>query len=366
MLFRSAGDARFVLETAEQLGYSCSLGRADPLTPHTEDAARIARYRFLRETARATGFRVIALAHTQDDQVETLLLHLLRGSGAHGLSAMRPRSEDLARPLLSTTRDEVEAYLRARNLQARRDSSNDDPRFTRNRLRQTVLPALDAFHPAARRLLARTADLLAEEDGFLNAEAARLDGLHLLSDRAAWRQHPLPLQRRLLRRLFPELSFAQVESLRTLLTDGATGQTRHLPDGRMVLITHSAAEIHPTPSPGARLFALPRLQVRSCECDPTTFHARDPVAHLDADTIRSPLSVSTRAPGDRVQPLGFPQFKKLQDLLVDAHVPRFQRDRLPIVRDQEGIVWISGVTVAHAKRVTAQTRHQLHLELIAD
>ena len=87
---------------------------------------------------------------------------------------------------------------------------------------------------------------------------------------------------------------------------------------------------------------------------------------LDAATIRPPLVVSTRAPGDRLQPLGFPHVKKLQDILVDAHIPRHRRDTLPIVRDQEGIVWIPGVTIAENKRVGLATRQQLHLELTSD
>src|SRR5205085_4861824 len=119
----------------------------DPGTPHTEGAARGARYSFLRQTAATTGSTAIALGHNQDDQVETLLLHLLRGSGSRGLAAMRRRDGDLARPLLDIPRRDIEAYLARLHLTPRRDPSNEDPRFTRNRLRQQLLPAIDAFDP---------------------------------------------------------------------------------------------------------------------------------------------------------------------------------------------------------------------------
>jgi tRNA(Ile)-lysidine synthase len=105
------------------------------------------------------------------------------------------------------------------------------------------------------------------------------------------------------------------------------------------------------------------VAVKTCSCDPAAFKARDQVGHLDADLVQPPLSVATRRPGDRMRPLGLGQTKRLQDILVDAHVPRHLRDSLPVVSDREEIVWIPGVTIAESKRVTPATRRQLHLEI---
>jgi tRNA(Ile)-lysidine synthase len=332
----SVDDARFVAAISEQWGYVCVNGHGSDDRPNhsarSELSARRARYAFLRESARATQSSGIALGHTQDDQVETLLLHLLRGSGSKGLSAMRPRAGDLARPLLDISRAEIESYLRARNLEPRRDPTNNDPRYTRNRLRQTVVPALLAFDPAARRLLARAAEIFAEEDRYLESETARLDPA-LVNDAAALSAIPIALQRRLLRRLNPALTFAEVEALR-------------------------ARPAQVTPSPVVAVNAHP------CSCDPAGFRARDPIGHVDGDTIQPPLLIEPRRPGDRVRPLGFPTSKRVQDILVDARIPRHLRDALPIVRDQSGIVWIPGVTVADANRVTDRTRSQWHLEIV--
>ena len=118
-----------------------------------------------------------------------------------------------------------------------------------------------------------------------------------------------------------------------------------------------AARAAPNPQPPAR------LRVRTCACDPVAFKARDQVGHLDADLVQLPLLVAPRRPGDRMRPLGLEQAKRLQDILVDAHVPRHLRDTLPVVSDREEIVWIPGVTVAESKRVTTATRRQLHLEI---
>ncbi|MDQ6883596.1 MAG: tRNA lysidine(34) synthetase TilS [Candidatus Dormibacteraeota bacterium] len=329
----SESDARFVEATARSWGYATVMGRAEPDLPHTEAAARRARYAFLRGAASRTTSSAIALGHTRDDQVETLLLHLLRGSGSRGLAGMGYRTNDLARPLLDVDRAAIERYLQAEGLTPRRDPSNDDPRFARNRIRQIVLPAIDAFNPAARRLLAQTATILGEEDRLLEQQVDELAAT-AADAHDALQALPLAIQRRLLRR-------------------------RHGPDGFEA--TESRRRADHQAAPGG--VSSGHLVVTSCQCDPAAFKARDPVGHLDADRVQPPLRVGTRNPGDRMQPLGMVTAKRLQDILVDAHVPRLMRDRLPIVSDREEIVWIPSVTVAEGKRVTRLTQHQLHLEI---
>ena len=331
----SQDDRDFVASMAAKWGYEFQTARAAGGTPHTESAARTARYAFLRRIAGETNSTAIALGHTQDDQVETLLLHLLRGSGSRGLGAMRRRDRDLARPLLDISRHEIETYLARLHLTPRRDPSNEDPRFTRNRLRQQLLPAIDAFDSGARELLARTADILGEEDRYLDDAIAHLSD-DLVRDRVAFAKLPPALQRPLVRRLVPAAGFLEVEALRRGEPPANTAPEREAPA---------------------------HLAVTTCTCDPATFKARDQVGHLDGDLVQLPLLVATRRSGDRMRPLGLGTAKRLQDILVDAHVPRHLRDSLPVVWDREEIVWIPGVTVAESKRVTSATRHQLHLEI---
>ena len=345
----SEQDRDFVASMAAEWGFAFHTSRASSDTPRTEEAARSARYAFLRHVAGATESTAIALGHTQDDQVETLLLHLLRGSGARGLAAMRRRDGDLARPLLDFSRHELEAYLARLHLTPRHDPSNDDPRFTRNRLRQQLLPAIDAFDPSARELLARTADILSEEDRYLEDQVARLPDSSA-TDRTVFARLPPALQRRVIRRLIPNAGFLEVEHIRHGELQAGTARTG--------VIRPQSGDENPPPTRGFR------LTTTTCACDPATFRATDPIGHLDADLVRLPLVVSTRKPGDRMRPLGLDLPKRLQDILVDAHVPRHLRDSLPIVADGEEIVWIPGVTVSETKRVTPKTRRQLHLEIV--
>ncbi|TMF56948.1 MAG: hypothetical protein E6I16_13540, partial [Chloroflexi bacterium] len=161
----------------------------------------------------------------------------------------------------------------------------------------------------------------------------------IATDRDAFAQLPPALQRRVIRRLVPGASFLEVEARRR---------------GEAAGLRQPAAEAPETPA----------VRATTCTCDPTRFKACDQVAHLDADRVRLPLTVATRKPGDRMRALGLKEPKRLQDILVDAHVPRQVRDSLPVVSDSEEIVWIPGVTVAESKRVTSATQRQLHLEIV--
>jgi tRNA(Ile)-lysidine synthase len=183
---RGARDAEWVETWARALDYEVLTGRAELAgaagRDNLEQAARRARYEFLAEAARACGARVVLAAHTLDDQAETVLLRLLRGSGAAGLAGMRPeRPLDptggviLRRPLVGwARRAETVEYCRARGVEFRQDEMNEDEGFARVRLRRRVLPLLETFNPRAVEALARAADLLHEDSAALEALASGL------------------------------------------------------------------------------------------------------------------------------------------------------------------------------------------------
>lgn len=181
-------DALWVKAQARTLGYECALGRADAgararaSRDNLEQAARLARYEFLGATARGAGARLVLVAHTLDDQAETVLLRLLRGSGTEGLGGMRPertldRASDvlLLRPLLNwARREETESYCRARGFDFRVDEMNADENFARVRVRRKLLPLLETFNPRAREAVSRAAALLREDSEALKAPASKL------------------------------------------------------------------------------------------------------------------------------------------------------------------------------------------------
>jgi tRNA(Ile)-lysidine synthase len=251
----SAEDAAFCRHLCEALGVPLHAAVADVSVRARrergglEQAARRERYRFLRRVREETGAAAIAVAHTRDDQAETLIMRLLRGAGATGLGGMRPRSGRLLRPLLEVSREEVVAHLRERGLRWREDPTNADLRHLRNRVRHELLPYLEArFNPALREGLARTAGLLAEEAAHLVGEAdalleriARAEGAGIVLDASGLASAPPAVARVAVRQALrragglARVGAVHVERVLKLAgSKGASGRRLPLPGGREV------------------------------------------------------------------------------------------------------------------------------------
>ncbi len=233
----SVEEAKFVRALAKKLGLKAVVARVDVaalakrkrMSPET--AARAARYEFFAGVARRQKCPRLFLAHHADDQVETFLFNLFRGSAAAGLAAMRPLTTrtvggvtlEIARPLLGTWREEIDAYIAAHDLKFCEDPSNADPRHTRNRLRHEIIPGIErAWGRDVRRAVWRAAEILRAEDDFL-ASLPALRELPETLDAAALRDQPVALQRRILyawvkARGVGDVGFDEVETVRSLLT----------------------------------------------------------------------------------------------------------------------------------------------------
>lgn len=170
----SLRDAAFTEEQCHRLGVPFTLGRGDvpafaaQQKIGLEEAARVLRYRFLEETADRLGCDRIATAHNQNDNAETMLMNLCRGAGTRGLAGIPPVRGRLIRPLLATDRASIEAYLRENDIPHIEDSSNQDDRNTRNRIRHQLLPLLEEMNPSVLAAFSRTASLLREDEEYLN------------------------------------------------------------------------------------------------------------------------------------------------------------------------------------------------------
>lgn len=356
-------------------------GRRRERNGSLEVAAREVRYAAFHGAARALDATVVATAHTQDDQAETVLLRLLRGASTRGTSAIRPRIDIFARPLLELRREDVSRYLADRAELHREDSSNRDMSIPRNRLRHTIVPVIDAEWPGGVSALARFADLSIEDEAYLGRVAARArsrlvqrapSGVQL--ERGRLRGLPRAIGRRLVRNLIEDTggrpSMAHVEAVLRLVRSGKQkGRVDVAGLGVEVspdIVRFAAAPARPELEP--RLFSY-RLDVpgalRLAETgdliEASVTHgdrglltqAGPAAAVLQADRVALPLTVRSRQPGDRLKPLGAPGSKKVQDLLVDRKVPCRERDLVPIIEDAEGrILWVAGVTMAELARVT--------------
>ncbi len=261
-------DARWVAALARDLGLECRVGERDvaalarEVGRGVEDAARRARYAFLREVAREVGASRICLGHTRDDQVETLVMQWLRGSGLAGLVGMRPLANDVARPLLGLARARTRAYCAARGWEPRDDASNRDRRFWRNRIRHEVLPLLRRENPNLSETLVRNAELLAEDEAYLReraaeawASVAREDTAGRVAlDAAGLMGLPGALRGRVLRRAAtvvaggePALEARHVALLEALALGRRPGRGMHLPGGLRAWIEGETLVLAPRP-----------------------------------------------------------------------------------------------------------------------
>ncbi|MDP2318422.1 MAG: tRNA lysidine(34) synthetase TilS [Acidobacteriota bacterium] len=392
-------DALFCAALAGRLGLTADIGvvdvaaraRADGVS--IEAAGRAARYAFLEDAATRAAAEAIAVAHTRDDQAETVLLRLLRGTGTTGLRGVLPRRGRVVRPLLDITRAELRAELAARAESWREDASNLDLATPRNRVRHELLPYLRThFSAGVDAVLARTAEvaradeaLLAELAASAFSRVATVDDGRVSIEATGLCALPAALRRRVARMALETAggtrSYGLDEARAVVAACDGTGPGRvDLPGLRMERSGAGVVLLIRGGTPRAdgewpeRLLEVPGeveladgRRVVAASPPEGEVPARDTATTVvvDADRLIPPLTVRGRRPGDRVRPHGLGGRKKLQDLFVDRKVPRAERDRVPVVVDARGrVVWVVGHALDEAFRVTDRSGGVVTLTLV--
>jgi tRNA(Ile)-lysidine synthase len=387
---RADRDAAFVRDLAGRSGLAFYLGRRDVRAYarrhglNLEEAGRVLRYAFLKKTAAKAGAVRIATGHTLDDQAETVLIRLFRGSGPRGLSGIAPKTEDgIIRPLLGLRRREAEAYLRENGSPFVEDETNRDPRFLRNRVRRDLIPFLEKdFEPAVAERLGALAEIMGEEDALLDGFARRKTAALVDSrgrlDPARLSRLPVALARRVVR-VFIEaakgdlrrISFDDVERVRSLKErrtavlpgglrivreeDGIFPSTRRMAkrktSGRVARKWDGRGELA-MPETGARFHG------RFLRVSPSSKLDFDDSrrAYLDADRLRFPVVVRGRRDGDLYRPLGSPGRKKLKEIFRAKGVPVGERALRAVFSSADEIAWVEGLPVAEGFKVSPSTR----------
>ena len=348
-------DAALVEAEAARLGLFCRVCRVT-VSGSGENAARIARYAALAQVYRDVSADALALAHHARDQAETVLLHLMRGSGATGLGAMAEvsaREADgmrLWRPFLTVSPDMLRAFLRAEGVLWREDKTNAQEKYLRNYVRHRVLPAMRLRAPACEEAIGRAAELLRQEDADMNAMAA--DFVRARASLAApcrfilrepLRALPLSLQRRALRLASPVA--LDYEKTAALLA-AQRGETVNLPGGWRSLTTEKRLHFLPqVAEPGA--MGRVTLSAAGNDRGDGVWRQAVPKALAVGCTLRF------RRPGDRIRPLGAPGEKTLQDYFVDKKIDRPFRDYIPLLCRGDRVIWAVGVGPGEEARVRA-------------
>ena len=403
-------DADFVCQHAVDLRLPCTIQRME--IPHlaqqwelsVETAGRRARYQFYESVITESDATKVALGHHQDDIAETVLMNLIRGSGSTGLKGIAPvRDAKFIRPLAGFTRQQIEAFLTFIGVVPRHDTTNTDTRYLRNRIRHELIPRLEnEYNPNIKTGLSRTADVLRAESEYLDTatreafETCRIQNQkkNVVLDRVEFRKHHIALQRRMLRQSVSEMSgdmsdlyFTHCEKMLNLIEAEASNALFVLPNGlqfrrayQQLIIERKPVETgnfaYPVVTVGKTSIEVLNTEITAelgnIESCPTLALPNGKFeAIFDYEKIRKvfaepsleafPLTVRNRRQGDRFQPYGMRGTKKIKDFLIDAKVPRYERDSIPLLVCGDQILWIIGYTTSDAFKIESDTRQYLYL-----
>ncbi|MBI5042342.1 MAG: tRNA lysidine(34) synthetase TilS, partial [Nitrospirae bacterium] len=376
--FRKEADkeAEFVRRLAEEKGMPATIDAFDVKAYCKErglskqEGAREVRYDFLRKTADKIGATKIVTGHTADDQAETFLMRLIRGSGALGLSGIPPASGKIIRPLIETTKREVLDYLWKNKIRYVKDPTNIKPVYLRNKVRLELMPLLaKRFNPNIVSTLCRESDILREDEAFLNGivdtifkemvtvqekdsitlNYLRFNGLHPA------------IKKRVVRRAVSELtgglrriSYQHITSAIDAIKN--TGKGVDLPDDIRIERDYNSLKVCVGKAGSARIQEAVQIKVPGTTEVPyfnikleAIINNRAVVSEkadtglFDLDRLAMPLFIRSRKEGDYFYPAGMKGRKKLKEFLIDHKIPRADRDKIPILIDKNNdILWIMG------------------------
>lgn len=362
------------------------------------EAARQLRYNALQEIAHNIKANKIALGHNANDQAETMIMRLIRGSGPLGLSGIPPmRTQkiynykvDIIRPLIEIERSEIEKFLSKNNLSFATDSSNLGENYFRNRIRNFMMPFIKTVNKDIVKTLCRTAEILRDEERYFELTVTKT--LMKLISRKDDNQIELflgPLEsmdkvilRRILRRAIDEtrdlkgIGFIHIEEIIDLIKTGKSGDRIYLPHdiraikgySTLIITSLKPSKINECPLniPGQTVLRDAGIVIEASLSDINEiddYGDGKRFAIVDLDKLQLPLIIRGRVSGDFFYPFGLGRRKKLQDFFVDEKIPRDERDKIPLLTSANNIVWVIGYRLDDRYKVDKNTRRVLKLDI---
>jgi len=392
---QSAEDALFVRQLADRLNLASTIVGLGPEVlkrrgGSLQAAARLQRLEELCLLAQRLSTNKVAVGHNQDDQAETVLMRVLRGTGLRGLTGIHPARQvnglTFVRPLLATPRLQIDQYCRDNELLPRYDESNSRPDYLRNRIRLELLPMLRReYNPAILRNLADMAGVLQEEDALMEeiaSEALARAANHneersylaknLLAEQVAVLRRSLRMAARRVMGPDYDLGLQPITNVIQLLLKSHGSHRLDLPGGLQAFVeyghlqfvqpqaqTFTASEWQISPS---GVTEIPELGIRVLASHETGLRTWG-TACFDQDLLPGPLTLRFRNQGDRIYPVGMKGSKKLQDILVDAKVPQRIRGQIPLLTSGEEVCWLIGYRLDRRFLATDSTTNPLLLRV---
>ena len=400
-------DADFVKDTAEKLGLRFFLkeidveGKKAQFKKSFQETARLIRYQFFEETLKAVGGNKIALGHSADDRVETILMNIIRGSGLKGLTGIPQVRGNIIRPFWEIYRNELESYLKVSKIPFRNDLSNDDRKYLRNRIRHELIPYLENYNPNIKIKLQEMSEIVGEDDTLLsqmtrNVFNEKFSGHEENEKNICWNideflSHPVSLRQRLVRETFCRIAgnmlhitAHHVREVNDLFNFPKVGKTLNIPRNIKVTCSYdsvvfqqtmenskeniSEKESFPTPIliPGFTELTEGQIRVETQILEgKSEYSTLNPNMQAFLDLEKTGFIIKARffRSGDRFSPLGLLGNKKLKSFFIDSKIPKHVRHKIPILtNDKDDIIWVYGQRIGHFYRVTDKTKKILFVQ----
>jgi tRNA(Ile)-lysidine synthase len=400
-------DSLYVDELAKKLDIPATIEKRNVTTYRDkhhlslEEAAREVRYSFLGQVAESIGTNLVAVGHNLNDQIETILLHIIRGTGTLGLRGLQAKQNmqfdgrklAVIRPLLEVPREEIEKYCQFLKLQPRTDSSNLSLSLLRNRIRYELVPLLKSYNPGISESILRIGSIAQGDQSLLESlslqiwpEIVRQDKTTLIYDKEGFSRLAISLKRQLLRMGFEKLlgtlkdiETRHIEEVVQQLSRPA-GRQITLPGGLVFsieydryLLSRNIREVIPYPEleseyqikvPGKTEIPGWTITARQLSSKQSSRNRSRWAATFDHDIVGDNIRLHSRQRGDTFQPLGMNQIKKVGEFMLDARIPREWRKRIPIFYTPHQVIWVTGYRIDERVKVTPLTKHVLILKIV--
>ena len=343
-----------------------------------EEAGRMVRRRAFEEKAASLGKKaVIALAHHENDNAETVLHNLIRGTKAAGMGGIRPIQEigegvAYIRPLLKVTREEIETYLRQQQISWMTDSTNQELEYTRNRIRHRIIPEMEKINPKAVSHIAQVADTFQAIEEYLTGQADMLYREYVEQrENGYWIRKELFLEKELMQSYVirmvleraadkkQDLTAFHVESILSL-GKGRTGASVSLPGG--VLASQVYGDLY-VRLPDSGEAPLKELELEIFPWENQQIPEKTYTKWFDYDKIKSSLEIRHRKPGDFLTITDTGGRKKIKDYFIDCKIPREEREKLTLLAEGSHILWVVGYRISQYYKVTSQTKTVLKVHV---
>lgn len=363
-----------------------------------QEAARYLRYQVMERIAVTMDADVVATAHHADDQIETMLMRLIRGTGPEGLRGIpvkrRQGEITIIRPLLSCYKDELEQYCEENEIHPRMDSSNETDKYTRNRLRRRVIPLLRELNPRVGEAFLQLRQIVESENEWMEKMARdslqkvilEKDQHKIIIQRDLFQKYELPLQRRVCKLILSclfdtgsgEWTFALVQDILKVIHSSSPSAFHLLPGGgevrrrydHVLFLRESGDKAikkfrYELKIPG--ITYIPELDLsifaEITDDPPRLADGTERRAVFDLDALNGPLIVRTREQGDRIQLMHGKGSQKLKDVLINQKIPKDERDLFPVITMENKVIWIPGIKRSGLGLVSTSTEKFLILEV---